>query len=267
MGVALYIIAFFAIGAAPPLRWGLRTAIAVILLFFFVLILTPTPYDPDWGFDLARAALLWTMITVLAGVALRGFFEAGVFGPLSPAGADHLFLIVFDAALRFGLGAWVGCLIFRALATILPGSDGGLALHLQVAGVAAALAATALLLLRNRWCAPFLGAGFVVAALALDGGYRYPNLILSKANQIWPRQTRCLMIGADLSAPTSPADLMALTIPKVKIDPSAVVLMVQSVNGPRLFRWSFRERAFVILPRDAKDLRFCAPSLSTLRFD
>lgn len=269
MELVVYYIVFFAIGLAPPLRWGLRLLLLLVLIFLFGTTLIPTSYDPDpgWGHDLLRAMVNRMYITVIAGIAVRAFFEAGVFGPLRPAGADSPFLSMLDAALLFGLGGWLGCLIFWVLGLALQGSNGGLVLHILVAGVAAALVVVAPLLLRNRWFAPIIGAGLTIAALALDGGVRYPDIILTRANGVLQNQARCMVFGADLTAPTARNDLMALTIPKGRHAPSAVMLLVESDNGPSLFRWSFRSRTFVSLPYYAKDRRFCTPSQSTLRVD
>ncbi len=267
MNIAIYIALFFAIGAAPPLRWGLRIGALATLLVFFGLILTPTPYEPGWSHDLALASVFWTYITILAGIALRGFFEGAVFGLPHHAGADHSFLVAFDCALLFGMGIWAGCVVFHLLALLFQGGAGGLAVHLQVAAAAGTMAILAPIIMRNRWSATVIGAGLTVAILALDGGYRYPDLILSKANRIWQNQARCLMLGADLRAPNARTDLMALTLPKNEIDPSAVVLLVQDGASRRAFRWSFRARAFTTLPRDAKDPDFCKPNLTILTVD
>lgn len=267
MNTAIYIVFFFAIGAAPPLRWGLRIGAQATLLFFFGLILTTTPYERGFSYGLALAIVFWTYITILAGIALRGFFEGAVFGPPHHAGADHPFLAAFDCALLFGLGTWAGCLVFHTLALLFQGGAGGLAPHLQVAAVAGAMAILAPLILRNCWSAAVIGTGLTVAVLALDGGYRYPDLILAKANLVWQNQPRCLMLGADLRAPNARTDLMALTLPKDEIDPSPVVLLVQDGASRRAFRWSFRARAFTTLPRNAKDPRYCTPSLTTLTID
>lgn len=269
MVLDVYFIVFFAMGLVPPLRWGLRLLLVLGLMFLFGTTLIPAPYDPDpgWGHDLLRAAVIWMYITVIAGIAVRAFFEAGVFGPQRPAGADGPFLSMLDAALLFGLGGWLGCLIFWVLALALQGSDGGLVLHVLVAGVAAALVVVALLLLRNRWSTAIIGAGLTIAALALDGGVRYPDIILTRANRVLPDQARCMVFGADLTAPTARKDLMALTIPKGRHAPSAVMLLVEGDNGPSLFRWSFRSRTLVSLPYYAKDRRFCTPSQSTLHVD
>jgi hypothetical protein len=263
----MVIILFFVVGAVPPLRWGLRIALALVLLLLFDAVSASSPYNPDGGYGLFRAVSSWGYVIILASIALRGVVEFGALGDIRPAGADRLFLTAFDAALKFSLGILVGYLIFRALAIKLQGSDGGLVLHLQVAGAAATLGIIAPLLLRNRWSAPFIGAGLTVAGLAMDGGFRYPDLILSQANRIWPDQARCLMVGADLHAPKSRSDLMALTLQKVSLDPSAIVLLVQADSGPRLFRWSFRQRSFVGLSHNANDTRFCTPTLSTLHID
>lgn len=269
MALDVYFIVFFAMGLAPPLRWGLRLLLVLGLMFLFGATLIPAPYDPDpgWGHGLLRAVVIRMYITVIAGIAVRAFFEAGVFGHLRRAGADGPFLAMFDAALLFGLGGWLGCLIFWVLALALQGTDGGLIKHVLVAGVAATLAVVALLLLRNRWSAPIIGAGLTIAALALDGGLRYPDIILTRANGVLQDQPRCMVFGADLTAPTARNDLMALTITKGHHAPSAVMLLVESDNGPSLFRWSFRSRTFVTLPYDTKDRRFCTPSQSTLRVD
>lgn len=267
MDFFLYIGLFFLIGTAPPLRWGMRIAILTLISYLFAVLLIPTLYEPDWGYDLARAGALWLSITVFTGIALRAFFEAGVFGPMRPPGEDRPLLEMFDAALLFAFGAWIGCLVFRAFAMALEGSDGGLAVHAQLAGAATVFALASLVVLRNRWSAPLIGAGLTVAALVWDSGWRYPDIILARANQILPDNPRCLMIGADIHSPMSRDDLMALTIPKDDLTPSAVMLLVQREGSLRLFRWSFRGRAFETLPHDANDPHFCKPSQSVLTVD
>ena len=267
MANIVYFIAFFAIGAGPPLRWGLRIAIASMFQFLFSLILISTPYDPGLSFDVGKLVAFCIGISILAGFALRALIEVLWLGRPNPAGEDKVFLNIFDTALIFAAGSWAGCFAFYQVALASAGGSGGLNLHLQIAALAAAVGVIATALLRRRWSASLLGAGFTIAALALDGGYRYPDLILSQANRVGPDQPRCLMVGATLQAPRTRADLMALTLPKNKIDPSAVVLLVQLERGPYLFRWSFRERSFVTLRRDAKEPLYCTPSLTTLTVD
>ena len=267
MNIILIIGFLVLFGAVPPLRWGLRLAALLVIAFMFAVLLTPTPHDPDWGFDLLRAAVLWTFIAVFAGIALRAFFEAGLFGPMRPAGEDLPFLAAFDTVLLFAFGAWLGCIIFRAFALLLQGNDSGLAVHAPLAGAAAAFAVASVALLRNRWAAPWVGAGLTVAALVWDSGWRYPGILIAQANRMWQGDPRCLMIGPDMHSPTSRNDLMALTLIKTDKTPSAVMLLVQGDGGLRLFRWSFRGRGFVTLSHDAKDPRLCTPGQSVLRID
>ena len=134
---------------------------------------------------------------------------------------------------------------------------GGLPLHLWVAGIAIA---TTLTLFFTRLRAVAAGAGLVVAALALDGGLRYPDLILSEAARYQPAQPRCLMLGPALLPPQTRADLMALTMAKDSTGPSDALLLVQTDSARRLLRWSFRARRCVQAPALTEARPLCTPT-------
>lgn len=264
--LTLYFAMFFLVGFAPPLRWAWRFSALLIMTFLFAATVRPIPHAVFWELKVIGEIAFWTLVPNFVGLALRFLIEMIVLkGPFAK-GADRHFLTAFDACLRFSISVLAGCLIFFSVALTFESTNAGLALHLLVAGIAVALV-FALRLLRKRWSALLMGAGLTVAGLALDGGLRYPDLILTEANRVRPGQPRCLMLSDDLIAPTSRQDLMALTLSKSDTALSSVILLVQGDGGPRLFRWSFRARAFVTLPPDTNETRFCTPTHSPLSVD
>ena len=267
MSVAIYFFFAFIAGLAPPHRWGLRIAATLFLFHLYNTSLAPTPYDPDWGYDLRKALVIWTYAAICAGLILRWIVEAGVLGQHRSAGADKIFLSITDFVLWLAFGAWAGCMMFYALALAFQGTNGGIALHLIVVAITGVVVFLGSLILRNRWCAPLIGSGLAVIILTLDGGLLYPNLILTKANRIFPDQPRCMMLGENLQPPKSSTDLMALTVPKNTGTPSAIILLIKGDAGTTVLRWSFRARRFVTLPYHIDDRRFCRPTASAQQIE
>lgn len=248
---------FFGIGAVPPVRWGFRSLALLAVLAALAFIILPVPYDPDVFYHLFLSGLVVLAAAVLAGLILR-VVMAVIRPPMLPGPGKTLALVRADAMLKAGAGFVVGCLLFQTLAILLAGMHGGLTLHLIVATMALLAPAA---LWHSRLRAVSLGIGLTVAALSLDGGLRYPDLILTDANRILPDQPRCLMLGPDLRAPATRADLMALTMAKDRIGPSDVLLRV----GPdRLLRWSLKARRFTRAPPYTGKAPLCAPQSTRL---
>lgn len=252
--VALTVI--FALGAVPPVRWGIRFLGLLALLLMLVLVTQPTPYDgPGLGYQMMMAAVLWMSLPMLTGVALRGAIALAI-PPREPAPAEAMALTGFDGLLQAGFGVLIGCAIFLLLAVLLQGIPGGLTLHVTIAALSLLITAA---LWRTHLRAVALGAGLLTTALSLDAGLRYPDLIVAEALRRHGEAPRCLMLGPDLSAPASRSDLMALTMAKDRTGPSDVLLLVQYDTGPSLFRWSFRGRSFTQAPSETGMAPLCTP--------
>lgn len=252
---------FFAIGALPPLRWGIRLLALPGVLLLLVLLTQPTFQDgPGWGYHLLMSAVVSMSLSMLAGVALRGAIAHAI-PPPEPGRTEAKALSGFDFLLQAGFGVLIGCAVFLVLAMLLQGAPGGLTLHVAVAALSLLTAAA---LWRTHLRAMALGAGLTVAALSLDAGFRYPDLIVAEALRRHGDAPRCLMLGPDLRAPASRADLMALTMAKDRTGPSDVLLLVQHDTGPRLFRWSFRGRSFTEAPTYTGTLPLCTPNTAPI---
>lgn len=246
---------FLALGALPPLRWGQRIAGLIALLLVLGAFCLPTPYDAGWGYELLRLAATSAIGAALAGVAVRGAIALAIM-PSTPSPTEAALLAGFDALLLAGLGVVVGCAMFLVLAMMLQGGLGGLQLHIGVAVLSVAAVAA---LWRTQLRAVATGAFLVMAALSLDGGFRYPDLIIADALRRHADNPRCLMLGPYLRPPTSRSDLMALTMAKDRTGPSDVLLLVRYDTSPQMFRWSFRGRRFTRAPTEAGMAPLCIP--------
>lgn len=261
IGELFFLALFMVLGAVAPPRWGLRFAGAVGLVLATGVYVLPAANDPDWGYDVLRFGIRWIVGAFILGVGLRWLHWLASDPRPAPSLDDTRQLSAFDGILMFGAGIFLGCIVFQGLAILPGGLPGGLALHLAVAlasGLAVAIA------WRTKPRALALGLGVTVAAMALDGGLRYPDLMLRAAEGRRADTPRCLMIGPDLAPPRSRSDLMALTIPKDFKGPSDVLLLRQSGTNAELFRWSFRARRFVPAPTYIYAMPLCTPTLAPL---
>ncbi len=258
IGFLIFLAMIFFLGVVPPPRWGLRLAVMVGGLLTLGAYVLPAPYEEGWAHDIVQIAFVSTIAAYFSAVALR--WLASGLRP-EPSFDDTLLLRAFDEALCFGAGVFLGCVVFHALAILLGNLPGGLFLHVAVAVVAGLGVAFTW---RTRARAVALGAGLTVAALALDGGFRYPDLMLRAAEAAGPEVPRCLMIGPDLAPPRDRTDLMALTIPKDVKGPSDVLLLRQEGGSMDLLRWSFRARRFVPAPTYIYAPPLCTPTLAPL---
>lgn len=64
----LFLTLSFALGFLPPFRWGARLAGAVMVLLAIAFVTEPTPYHPDWGYDLLRAGVIWLTGALLVAI-------------------------------------------------------------------------------------------------------------------------------------------------------------------------------------------------------
>ncbi len=250
----------FLLGILPPPRWGLRLAALIVLALAFMALLSPTPYDPYWGYGLARAALFWAVAIVGGGILLRVLADLArhnTIARMARHAEERAALAAVDATLWLLFAGWLGCAGFWLAALGLQGTRGGLGVHVAFSGVAMVAGIAIGVAVRGPWRFVVPSAFVVMALLALDGGLRYPDLILERAAGLGPQ--RCLMLGDDLHPPQSRADLMALTLAKNARGPSDVLLLVRSENGTRLYRWSFRARGFVPAPVYVYDTLLCTP--------
>lgn len=256
----IYVGLIFLLGILPPPRWGLRLAALIVLTLAFVALLSPTPYDPDWGYGLVRAALLWAVAIVGVAILIRILADLARYNTIARVAAhaeERAALAAVDAALWQLFAGWLGCVGFWIAAIALQGVRGGLGVHLAFSGVAIMAGIAIGVAARGPWRFVVPSAAVVIALLSLDGGLRYPDLILERAMRLGTE--RCLMLGDDLHPPQSRADLMALTLTKNSRGPSDILLLARSEYGTRLYRWSFRGRSFVPAPAYVYATPLCTP--------
>ncbi|MDO8983351.1 hypothetical protein [Cypionkella sp.] len=256
----IYAVLIFLLGVLPPARWGLRIAALIVLALAFMALLSPTPYDPDWGYDVVRAALFWAVAIGGLGILLRVLANLAKYNTgarIATHPEERAALAVVDAALWLIFAGWLGCAVFWSAAVGLQGVRGGLGVHLAFSGMAMAVGLAIGVAARGLWRFVVPAAAVVMALLSLDGGLRYPGLILESAMRLGPE--RCLMLGDDLHPPQSRADLMALTLAKNARGPSDVLLLARSEHGTQLYRWSFSARSFVHAPAYVYDTPLCTP--------
>jgi ZIP family zinc transporter len=238
------------LGAAlPPARLGLRALALQLLPATTLWLLAPTSQPWDVGaFDiLGKALASATVLALLAGLGLRWLLErAPAVWPGQPPDPDEeafrTLLHRTDPVLAAVAGLCVGPFLTLALALALRGAPGGTALHLATAALAMALAVLALRRTRGL-LRPFTTAALaVLAAAALLGALRWPALIEARAAEAAGGAPFCLRSGDRLARPE---ETMLLTLPRGRPGSPGLILTVETAEGPRHHRWSYRASAFV----------------------
>lgn len=84
-----------------------------------------TPYDPDWGYGLARAALFWAVAIVGGGILLRVLADLAwhnTIARMARHAEERAALAAVDATLWLLFAGWLGCAGFWLAALGLQGT-------------------------------------------------------------------------------------------------------------------------------------------------
>lgn len=250
-----------------PLRYGLRIAAAVIAAILLVATFASSPNAPGAYDGLGMAVFYLSGTASLLALTLRGVAER--FWPilrLPFAHRDSRALSWLTNAVIAAWSALFGLWTTNAFAFGFAESSGGQTLHLWVAATAGIAAAAALILTRNRLRMALFPAMITVTALCLYGAFAYPGLIRARAETLANGQPYCLALGQTLTAPKSRDDLMFLTLPKTSRGHSSAILVLSTPDGPMLYHWSFRARAFHPGAKYHNPTPPCTPSNNPLSF-
>lgn len=250
-----------------PFRYGLRIAAALIAAILLAATFASSPNAPGAYDSLGMAIFYLSGTASLLALTLRGVAER--FWPILRhpfANRDSHALSWLTNAVLAAWSALIGLWITNSIAFGFAESSGGQTLHLWVAAIAGVAAVAALILTQNRLRMALFPAMITVTALCLYGAFGYPDLIRARADTLAKGQPYCLALGQTLTAPQSRDDLMFLTLPKTARGHSSAILVLSTPDGPILYHWSFRARAFHPGAKYDAPTPPCTPSNNPLSF-